>query len=150
MAITFTTVIKGAGINAAGIPVPDEVVAALGKGRSPKVVVTLNGSYTYRGTVQVSDGQFMLSFSSDKREEAGIKVGDEVEVTLELDTEPRTVEVPNDLSAALSAKDGAMAAFDALAYSKRKEFVRQVNEAKSQETRERRIANIVAQMGNAD
>lgn len=148
MAITFTTVIKGAGINAAGIPVPDEVVAALGKGRSPKVVVTLNGSYTYRGTVQVSDGQFMLSLSSDKRAEAGVKAGDEVEVTLDLDTEPRTVEAPDDLSAALSAQAGAMEAFDALAYSKRKEFVRQVVEAKAEETRQRRIANIIAQLGD--
>ncbi len=149
MAITFTTVIKGAGINAAGIPVPDEVVAALGKGRNPKVVVTLNG-YSWRGTVQVSDGQFMLSLSSDKREAAGVKAGDKVDVTLELDTEPRTVELPDDLSAALSAKAGAMAAFEALAYSKRKEFVRQVVEAKAEDTRTRRIANIVAQLGNAD
>ena len=91
----------------------------------------------------------MLSFSADKREASGIKGGDQVEVTVELDEEPRTVEVPEDLRAALSAKVGAMEAFEALAYSRRKEFVRQVNEAKAQETRERRISGIVAQLGDA-
>jgi uncharacterized protein YdeI (YjbR/CyaY-like superfamily) len=72
-----------------------------------------------------------------------------VEVTLELDTEPRTVEVPDDLTAALAEKPGAREAFDALSYSIRKEHVRQVETAKAQETRERRIANIVAKLGNS-
>lgn len=76
------------------------------------------------------------------------KAGDVVEVTLELDVEPRTVEVPPDLAAALAAKPGATAVFDALSYTIRKEYVRQVESAKAQETRERRIANIVAKMGN--
>jgi uncharacterized protein YdeI (YjbR/CyaY-like superfamily) len=69
-----------------------------------------------------------------------------VEVTLELDTEPRVVEVPHDLAAALAEKPGARAAFDALSYSMRKEYVRQVTEAKAQETRDRRIAGIVAKL----
>ena len=149
MEYKFNTVVKSEGKTAAGIVVPPEIVEALGSGRNPKVKVSVNG-YTFRGTVQVSNGRFMLSFSSDKREASGVKGGDPVEVTLELDTEPRTVEVPEDLSAALSAKAGAMEAFEALAYSRRKEFVRQVNEAKAQETRARRIAGIVAQVGDAD
>ena len=70
-------------------------------------------------------------------------------MTLELDTEPRTVEVPEDLAAALDEKPGARVAFDALAYSARKEFVRQVNEAKAAETRQRRIAGIVGKVGGA-
>jgi hypothetical protein len=145
----FTTVVKTAGKTAAGIVVPPEIVEALGSGRNPKVKVSVNG-YTFRGTVQVSNGQFMLSFSADKREASGVEGGDQVEVTLELDTEPRTVEVPEDLRTALSTKAGAMEAFEALAYSRRKEFVRQVTEAKAQETRERRISGIVAQLGDAD
>ena len=149
MEYKFTTTVKTAGKTAAGIVVPPEIVQALGSGRNPKVKVSVNG-YTFRGTVQVSNGQFMLSFSSDKREASGVKGGDQVEVTLELDTEPRTVEVPEDLRAALSARAGAMEAFEGLAYSRRKEFVRQVNEAKAQETRARRIAGIVAQVGDAD
>src|SRR6476620_11010469 len=139
MGFTFTTIVKPAGKNAAGLVVPAEVVAALGSGRNPKVTVSLNG-YTYRGTVQVTNGQFMLSFSPEKREAAGVHAGDQVEVTLELDTEPRTVEVPEDLKAALSQKPGAMEAFEAMSYTNRKEAVRQVEEAKAQETRERRIA----------
>jgi hypothetical protein len=149
MEYKFTTIVKTAGKTAAGIVVPPEIVEALGSGRNPKVIVSVNG-YTFRGTVQVSSGQFMLSFSADKREASGVNGGDQVEVTLELDTEPRTVEVPEDLRAALSAKAGAMEAFEAVAYSRRKEFVRQVNEAKSKETRERRIAGIVAQVGDED
>jgi uncharacterized protein YdeI (YjbR/CyaY-like superfamily) len=84
--------------------------------------------------------------SKENRAAAGVQAGDEVEVTLELDTEPRTVEVPADLAAALAEKPGAAAAFDALAYSVRKEHVRQVLSAKAQETRERRITNIVSKL----
>jgi hypothetical protein len=149
MEYKFTTIVKSEGKTATGIVVPPEIVAALGSGRNPKVKVSVNG-YIFRGTVQVSSGQFMLSFSAEKREAAGVEGGDQVEVTVELDTEPRTVEVPGDLRAALSAKAGAMEAFEALAYSRRKEFARQVNEAKAQETRERRISSIIAQLGGTD
>jgi uncharacterized protein YdeI (YjbR/CyaY-like superfamily) len=93
------------------------------------------------------DGRYMISFSKAHRDASGIKGGDPIEVTLELDDAPRTVDVPADLMAALSAKAGAVAAFEKLAFSKRKEFVRQVVEAKAQETRERRIAGIVEKMG---
>ncbi len=146
MAVTFTgTVLQDQEVNATGIMVPAEIVAALGKGRNPKVVVSLNG-YTYRGTVQVSSGKFMLSLSAANREAAGLKASDQVEVKLDLDTEPRTVEVPDDLRAALSEKAGAFEAFESLSFSRRKEFVRQVEEAKAQETRSRRISGIVAQL----
>jgi hypothetical protein len=150
MAVTFTSIVlKDQTVNATGIPVPDEAVAALGKGKNPKVVVNLNG-YVYHGMVQTSNGRLMLSLSAEKREAAGLNAGDQVQVTLELDTEPRTVELPQDLKAALSDKSGALEAFDALSYSKRKEFVRQVEEAKTEETRTRRIAKVVAEVGGAD
>jgi hypothetical protein len=150
MGVTFTTtVLKDQTVNATGLPVPDEVVAALGKGRNPKVIVNLNG-YIYHGIVQTSSGRFMLSLSAEKREAAGLKPGDRVQVTLELDTEPRTVEVPEDLRAALSDKSGALETFEALSYSKRKEFVRQVEEAKTEETRTRRISKVIEQVGGSD
>jgi hypothetical protein len=145
MAITYTTTIKVDGNNT-GLEVPPEVIAALGSSKKPPVVVTLAG-YTYRSTVAVMDGVFMISLSKANREAAGVKGGDEVEITLALDTEPRTVDIPDDLAAALAAKPGARDAFDALAYSARKEYVRQVESAKAQETRERRIAGIVAKLG---
>lgn len=150
MGITFTTaIIKAEGINATGLRIPSEVIAALGTQKRPKVVISLNG-YTYRSTVAAYGDVFMLPLSAEHRAAAGVKAGDQVDVTLELDLEPRTVEVPDDLRVALSDKAGAMAAFDALAYSRRKEFVRQVEEAKAQETRSRRISGIVAQLGDSD
>lgn len=149
MKATFTSpVIKAEGLNATGLRVPAEAVAALGKQKKPKVRVTLNG-YTYRSTVAAYGDVFMLPLSAENREAAGVKAGDEVEVTIELDLEPRTVEVPDDLAAALAAKPGATAAFEALSYTMRKEHVRQVQDAKAQETRDRRIAGIVAKLGNS-
>ncbi len=150
MGITFTTtILKAEGLNATGIQVPSEVIAALGTQKRPKVKISLNG-YTYRSTVAPYGDVFMLPLNQEHREAAGVDAGDQVDVTIELDTETRTVEVPEDLRAALSDKAGATGAFDALSYSRRKEFVRQVEEAKAQETRSRRISGIVAQLGNSD
>lgn len=147
MKTTFTTtILLDDKVNATGIRVPAEAIAALGGKKRPPVIVTVN-AFTYRSTVAAYGDVFMLPLSQERRAAAGVAAGDVVEVTLELDTEPRTVEVPEDLAAALAAKPGARAAFDALAYSTRKEHARQVTEAKAQETRERRIARIVAGLG---
>ncbi len=147
MSTTFTTtVLKDGEKSATGLQVPPEIVAGLGKGKKPPVKVSLNG-YTYRTTVAVMGGVFMLSLSAENREAAGVQAGETVEVTLELDTEPRTVTIPDDLAAALAQRPGASAAFDALAYSARKEYVHQVESAKAQETRDRRIVGIVDKMG---
>lgn len=140
----ITAVQQAEGINATGIQVPPEVVAAFGSGKRPKVKVSLNG-YTYRTTMAAYGAVFMLPLSQEHREAAGVQAGDMVEVTLELDTEPRTVDVPDDLAAAL-AESGLRDAFDGLAYSTRKEHVRQVESAKAAETRQRRIAKIVASL----
>ena len=149
MKTTFnTTVLKDKEKNATGLPVPAEALAALGAGKKPRVKVSLNG-YTYRTTVAVLGDVFMLSLSAENREAAGVQAGQTVEVTLELDTEPRSVEVPDDLAAALAMAHGARETFDALPYSARKEYVRQVETAKAQETRQRRIAGIVAKMSGA-
>ncbi len=143
MKTTFTTtILMDDKVNATGISVPAEAIAALGGKKKPPVIVTVNG-FTYRSTVAAYGDVYLIPLSQERRAAAGIAGGDVVEITLELDTEPRTVEVPDDLAAALD-KGGVRAAFDALAYSKRKEHVRQVESAKAQETRERRIAKIVA------
>lgn len=150
MKATFTTtLLKDEQKSATGIRVPVEVIQQFGKSKKPSVIVTVSG-YTYRTTVGAYGDIFMLPFSSEHRQASGIKAGDPIEVTLELDTEPRTVDIPADLATALAAQPGATEAFDGLAYSKRKEFVRQVNEAKAQETRERRIVGIVAKMTGSD
>jgi hypothetical protein len=146
---TFATpVVKAEGLSATGLRVPAEAVAELGKQKRPKVTVSLNG-YTYRSSIAAYGDVFMLPLSAENREAAGVKAGDQVEVTIELDLEPRTVDVPSDLAVALSAKPGATAAFDALSYTMRKEYVRQVEDAKAEETRHRRIAGIVAKLGDS-
>ena len=149
MKTTFTTYVwKDKEMNATALPVPAEAVAALGKGKRHPVKVSLNG-YTYRTTIAVFGGLFMLPLSAENREAAGVKAAHKVEITLELDTEPRTVIVPKDLAAALSKKRRAKAEFDTLSYSVRKEYVRQVESAKAQETRDRRVAGIVAKLGGS-
>lgn len=149
MPITIkTTVVQAEGKNATGFRIPAEVIDTLGAGKRPPVKVSLNG-YTYRNTIAAYGDVFMLSLSAEHREAAGVKAGDEVELTLELDTEPRTIEIPDDLAAALAEKPGATAAFEASSYSVRKEYVRQVESAKAQETRQRRIAGIVTKLTEA-
>jgi hypothetical protein len=138
----FRTTIQQTGKNTTGIPVPDDVVAALGSGKRPAVTVTVNG-YSYRSTVASMGGVSMVSLSAEHRAGAGVAGGDEVEVDLELDTAPREVTVPDDLAAALDAEPAARATFDGLSYSNKSWHVLQVTGAKTDETRQRRIAKSV-------
>ena len=130
--------IQGTGKTAAGIRVPDEVVAALGPSRKPAVRVTING-FTYRSSIASMGGAFMLGVSNDVRRNAGVAAGEEVDVDIELDTEPREVVVPPDLAAALDADEAARRAFDALSYSNKRRIVIPIDDAKTPETRQRRI-----------
>src|SRR5918998_3406086 len=116
------TVVLG-GKTATGIQVPDEIVEALGTGKRPPVVVTVGG-YTYRTTVAPMGGAFWIPLAAEHREAAGVAAGEEVDVAVELDSAPREVPVPDDLAAAFD--DDARSAFDGLAYSHRKEWVRWV------------------------
>lgn len=146
MAETFRTVLlKDDTLDATGIEVPPEVVQALGGSKRPAVTVTVAG-HSYRSHVAPYSGRYLVPFAKEHRERTGIAPGDPIEVTLELDTAPRTVEVPADLAAALAAQPGAREAFDRLSYTFRKEHVRAVETAKAPETRERRIARIVGEL----
>jgi antitoxin component of MazEF toxin-antitoxin module len=138
----FRTTIVQSGKNTTGIEVPEEVMAALGAGRRPAVTVTVNG-HRYRSTVASMGGVAMVSLSAEHRAGAGVAGGDEVEVDLELDTAPREVEVPADLAAALDAEPAARSTFDGLSYSNKSWHVLQVTGAKTDETRQRRIARSV-------
>jgi hypothetical protein len=142
MATFKTTVHKAEGMNATGLPVPAPVIDKLGGGKRPKVTVTLKG-YTYRSTVAPYGGEFFIPLAAVHRDAAGVTAGQPVQVTVELDTAPREVDVPKDLAAALK-KAGVRAAFDALAFTHRKEHVRAIEEAKAPETRARRIDKAVA------
>lgn len=128
--------------NNTGIEVPPAVIEALGAGRKPAVTVTVNG-YEYRSTVAVMGGRYLIPFSSDKRAATGIGGGDAITVDLEVDTSPRTVELPADFAAALDEVPGAREAFERLAPSHRKAHVTAIEGAKAAETRARRIAKAV-------
>ena len=141
----FRATIRLEGKTATGFEVPPEVVEALGAGKRPPVRVTI-GPYSYRSTVAPYGGVFMLPLAAEHREAAGVAAGDEVEVELTLDTEPREVTAPEDLAVALDAVPGARRAFDALSYTNRKEIVRAVEEAKAAETRARRIRKAVEEL----
>ena len=136
-----TTLLQGERKNVVGIVVPPGIVAALGGGKRAAVKITLGG-YSYRSTLAVMGGDVMVGVAAEHREKAGVAGGQTLEVGIELDTEARTVEAPADLVAALDAA-GALAAFEALAFSHRKEHVRAINEAKAPETRRRRIESAV-------
>jgi hypothetical protein len=138
----FRTTIQQSGKTATGIQVPDEVVEALGSGRRPAVRVTING-YTYRSTVAVMGGVYMVGVNAENRAAARVAGGDEVDVEMELDTAPREVSVPADLAAALDAEPAARHTFDGLSYSNKSWHVLQVEGAKTDETRQRRIARSV-------
>lgn len=137
----FETTLSQTGNNT-GIEVPVEVIEELGGGKRAAVVVDVNG-FVYSSTIGVMGGRFLIPFSSDKRAATGLSGGDAIVVDLELDTAPRTVEVPGDLAAALAEAD-VRAAFDALSPSARKAHVTRVESAKAADTRTRRIATVVA------
>jgi hypothetical protein len=139
----FRTAVVLGGKTATGLQVPDDVVTALGSGRRPAVVVTV-GAYTYRTTVAPMGGSYWIPLAAEHREAAGVAAGEEVDVRVELDTTPREVAVPDDLDAALDGP--ARSAFDGLAYSHRKEWVRWVEEAKKPETRAARIEKTAASL----
>ncbi len=138
----FHATIVQSGKTATGIEVPEEIVEGLGAGKRPKVVVTVNG-YTYRSSVAPMSGGYWVGFSSEHREATGLGGGDEVDVELELDTAPREVTVPDDLAAALGADPAARRTWDGLSYSNRSWHVLQITGAKTDETRQRRIAKSV-------
>jgi hypothetical protein len=139
----FRSTIELGGKTATGFRVPDEIVESLGAGRRPAVTVRI-GDHTYRSTVAVMDGVFMLPLSAENREAAGLAAGDDVEVEVTLDTAPRVMTVPDDFAAALDAEPAARRTFDGLSYSLQRFHVDSVTGAKTDETRQRRIAKSVA------
>lgn len=140
---TFRATIMTAGKTATGIVVPPRVVDALGAGKRAPVQVTLNG-HTYRSTIAVMGGQFLIPVSAEVRAAARVAGGDTLDVDVALDTAPRTVAVPADLSKALARDAKARRRFEALSYTHRKEMARSLEDAKAPETRARRLAKALA------
>jgi hypothetical protein len=141
----FRATLELGGKTATGFRIPAEVVAALGSGKRPPVRVMING-YTYRNTVAVMGGVFMLGVSAEHRAAAGVQAGDEIDVELELDTAPREVAVPADFAAALDQDADVRRRFDALSYSHKLQHVLAIEQAKTAETRQRRIDKAISML----
>jgi hypothetical protein len=137
----FESTVELGGKTATGIPIPDQVVEALGSSKRPPVTITVNG-HSYRTTAVRMGGRFFVPLSAENREAAGVAAGDDITVDIEVDTAPREVEIPDDLAAAMD--DAARATYDELSFTHRKEWVRWVEEAKKPETRAARIEKTVA------
>lgn len=140
MTTSYETIVIGFG-NHASIEIPDKNLAEIGGNRRAPLKITING-YTYQSTATGVDGKCMVVFPTRDREASGAAAGDKIMVTLELDDGYRIVEIPTALQEALAA-NGLAETFHDLTYSKRKEFGRQVSEAKAAETRNKRIKKIV-------
>jgi Uncharacterized protein conserved in bacteria len=128
---------------ATGIEVPVEVIENLGSSKRPAVCVTL-GDYTYRTTVGSMGGRYMIPVSAEVRAGAGVAAGDEVDVNIELDNEPRELAVPEDFSGALDERQEAKQFFEGLSYSNKRRFILNIEDAKTVETRQRRIDKAIS------
>jgi len=125
-----------------GLEIPQEIVEALGAGGRPPVTIMING-HSWKSRVAIMRGRHLLGLSNANRQAAGVVTGDEVEVEVELDTEPRVVIEPPDFARALDADLVARAAYDRLADSHKREHVRAIESAKKPETRTRRIEKAI-------
>jgi hypothetical protein len=140
--VKFRTTILASGKTITGIQIPEKLVEALGRGKRVPVRVTMNG-YTYRNTIAVMSGKFCVGVSAEVREAAGVKAGDHLEVTLEVDTQPREVELPAEFKKALNKNPKAKSAFEKLSYSNKRVHVIPIANAKTDETRMRNVAKAI-------
>lgn len=138
----FQAIVQQSGKTATGIQIPAEVVAQLGASKRPPVRVTIHG-HTYRSTIAPMGGVFMLPISAENRSLAHVSAGDEVEVEVELDTQPREVNVPPDFLEALDRDADARRFFEGLSPSNKQRVVLSIEGARTTETRLRRVAKAV-------
>jgi len=137
----FTAEIFTGGGNTAGFWIPDDVMKALGDKKRIPVVITLNG-YSYRSTIASYEGKQAIGISIENRENAGVKIGDTLEIDVTVDTEPRTVEVPEIIQRELSKSPQAKEIFEKLSYTHKKEYVKWIIDAKKEETKIARLEKL--------
>jgi hypothetical protein len=143
---TFESIAQTSGTSSAtGIPVPAEVVESLGAGKRVPIVVTING-HSYRSSVAPYRGEYMIALSAEHRAAAGVEPGQAITVAIEVDTEPRIITPPEDLQAALDANPAATASWHKLSYSHQRQHVLAIEDAKTAETRTRRISAAIEKL----
>ncbi|HEU0065443.1 MAG TPA: YdeI/OmpD-associated family protein [Flavisolibacter sp.] len=144
---TFETTILQIGNNT-GINVPPEIVEQLDAGKRPPVTVTIN-NFTYRNTIAVMGGKFMIGISADIRSKTALKGGDKIKVTLALDTKPREVDIPSDFQKMLNLHPEAKRFFETLSYSNKQRYILPIGQAKTDETRLRRMEKAISDLSEA-
>lgn len=143
--LKFSTILLLAGKTATGMEIPPEIIEKLGAGKKPPVKVTING-FTYRSTVAVMGGAFMVGVNAENRIGAKVKGGDKIDVTIGLDTEERVVDIPADFQKILNKNPDAKKKFATLSYTKKKELVVPIADAKTEETKQRRIEKALSML----
>ena len=141
---TFRTTLWASGGNNVGIVVPEDVLQGFGRGTRVPVVVTIDGGHTYRTTIASMGGRFLVTFNAATRAATGRGAGDEVEVRLEVDDAPRTVEVPPLLAEAFATHPAAADAWATLSYSRQRAHAESVAGARTSETAARRVEKVLA------
>jgi hypothetical protein len=139
---SFKTTLLAAGKTATGIEVPKDIVEALGSGQRPAVRATING-YTYRSTVAVMGGRFMLGVSADVRAKAGVAAGDRLDVVLEIDTDKRTFPAPPELKKLFAQDRSTKKVYDSLSFSRQRAIAEPIASAKTDATRNKHLARAV-------
>jgi hypothetical protein len=140
--MVFRSTILQNGKTATGIPVPEDVIEKLGQGRRIPVCVTVN-DHTYRSSIVSIGGGFMISISEENRKKAGVKAGDKVDVNIEIDTKPRDVMIPKDLTESLEKDNDAKNFFQGLSFSHKRWYLTWIETAKKDGTRSDRITQAV-------
>jgi hypothetical protein len=140
--VEFDTTLLQFGNNT-GIEVPRALIDELGAGQRPPVLVNVNG-FEFRTTVGVMSGKHLVGVTAATRKATGLAGGDAVHVVLTLATAPREVNVPDDFAAAMAANPPSADFFAGLSNSVQRFHIDNVNGAKTDETRQRRIETAVA------
>ena len=143
----FKAILGGEDGEAPTVELPFDAKERFGKARAP-VRGTVDGT-EFRTTVAVYGGRHLIGFKGELRERAGIAIGDEVDITIDRDDEPRTVEPPPALAAALTDDGNAREAFDRLSYTHQREYAEWIAEAKREDTRARRVARTLEMLREA-
>jgi hypothetical protein len=138
---SFETTVEQTGRSSTSFEVPLDVPRLFGSSHPP-VKVTIN-SHTYRATLTVYGGRWYAPLSRANRDSARVSAGDRIQVTIVSDEDPRKIEAPPDLAAALDEDDEASTFWDRLSYSHRREYIEWLDDAKRESTREKRVAKAV-------
>ena len=140
----FKTIIFQKGNNL-GIEVPVDIIEQLGAGKKPPVALSIK-NYAYKSTVGVMGGKFLIPLSSEHRKHVQVNGGETVEVTIILDAEPRTVELPKILEDKLKGNKSAQEYFKKLAPSNQKKIVALIETAKTEQTLKKRLEKIISDL----